>query len=159
MINIVYKSIVKKIVIVICFVSISSAIQAQKTFDPAHTKAINEAILNYVEGVYELDTARIYSSVHPELAKRGFAYNKNNAAWSSKMEMNFPQLVDLTKNWNKSGTRANKQSVRTVEIFDIQDKTASAKVTAAWGTDYFHLAYIDNKWLIVNVLWQTPPVK
>jgi hypothetical protein len=137
----------------------TTTIKAQKTFDPLHTKAITEAILNYVEGVYEMDTARIYKSVHPQMAKRGFAYNKNNSNWSPKLEMNFLQLVDLTKNWNKDGSKANKQSVRHVEIFDVQDKTASAKVTAAWGTDYFHLAYMDGKWMIVNVLWQTPPVK
>lgn len=37
----------------------------------------------------------------------------------------------------------------------ILDKTASAKLTAHWGVDSFHLAKIDGQWRIVQVLWQS----
>ena len=130
---------------------------------PCQTKAatkdseqVRAAILDYVEGVYNADTARIHKSVHPTLAKRGTWYDENNKKYSSFQEMNFQQLVDLTKTWNKDGKRANSSSPREITIYDVQDKTASAKVVAAWGTDYFHLAKIDSKWYIMNVLWQTP---
>ena len=43
------------------------------------------------------------------------------------------------------------------EIFDVLDKTASAKLTAHWGIDYFHLVKEDGKWKIYQVLWQSPP--
>ena len=33
---------------------------------------------------------------------------------------------------------------------------AIAKLTASWGTDYFLLAKMDGKWMIMQVLWQTP---
>ena len=42
-------------------------------------------------------------------------------------------------------------------IFDVQDQTASAKLTAWWGTDYLLLARYDGRWMIREVLWQTPP--
>ena len=35
------------------------------------------------------------------------------------------------------------------------NQTASAKLTAAWGVDYFHLAKYGGKWKIVHVLWQS----
>ncbi len=35
-------------------------------------EAVRQAILDYVEGVYEADPTRIERSVHPDLAKRGF---------------------------------------------------------------------------------------
>jgi hypothetical protein len=38
----------------------------------------------------------------------------------------------------------------------IQDQTASAKVTAWWGTDYILLENINDKWMIRMVLWQGP---
>jgi hypothetical protein len=44
-----------------------------------------------------------------------------------------------------------------VEIYDVQDQTASAKLTAWWGTDYLLLARIDGRWMIRQVLWQSPP--
>ena len=42
-------------------------------------------------------------------------------------------------------------------VFDVLDKTASAKLTAEWGVDYFHLAKVGGKWQIMYVLWQSPP--
>jgi len=44
-----------------------------------------------------------------------------------------------------------------VELFDVQDQTASAKLTAWWGTDYLLLAKYDGRWMIRQVLWQAPP--
>lgn len=117
---------------------------------------VEAAILDYVEGVYQVDTTRIYKSVHPTLVKRGTWYDEKNSKYSSFQEMDFQQLVNLTRSWNKDGKRANASSPRKVTVYDVQDKTASAKVVAAWGTDYFHLAKIDGKWYIMNVLWQTP---
>ena len=116
---------------------------------------VKAAVLDYVEGVYEADTTRIYRSVHPTLVKRGTWYDEKNNKYSSFQEMNFEQLINLTKTWNKDGKRADAESPREVNVYDVQDKTASAKVIAAWGTDYFHLAKIDGTWYIMNVLWQT----
>lgn len=130
----------------------SDALQLQ---DPKDSQKVKEAILDYVEGVYESDTLRIYKSVHPGLVKRGTSLNRDNGTYSEFREMTFQRLVDVAENWNKDGTRANSGSVKEIAIYDVQDKTASAKVTAVWGTDYFHLAKIDGKWWIMNVLWQS----
>jgi hypothetical protein len=46
-----------------------------------------------------------------------------------------------------------------VIILDILDKTASAKLVADWGIDYMHLAKLDGKWMIKNILWQSPPAE
>ena len=116
---------------------------------------VKEAILDYVEGVYEADTTKIYRSVHPSLVKRGTSYDRRTEEYSPFREMTFEQLVDLTKSWNKDGTRANSETIKEVIVYDVQDKTASAKLIAAWGTDYFHLAKLDGKWYIMNVLWQS----
>lgn len=126
----------------------------------ADSKEIREAILDYAEGVYTVDTLRIHKSVHPDLVKRGSWYDPQQKSYSPLEEMSFQQLIDLTHTWNRDGKRANAESIRKVEIFDIQDKTASAKLTAVWGTDYFHLVKMeDGKWYIMNVLWQSHPHK
>lgn len=130
-----------------------------KTFTRAEVKErelMKTAILDYVEGVDKTDTTRIYKSVHPSLVKRGIWYDKEENKYSSFQEMNFRQLVDLSRNWNKDGSKAVSNSPREVTVFDVQDKTASAKVVAAWGTDYLHLAKIDDRWYIMNVLSEKP---
>lgn len=118
-------------------------------------KLVKEAVLDYVEGVYQADTTRIYKSVHPTLVKRGTSFDRQKKEYRPFNEMTFQQLVNLTKNWNRDGTRANSETIKDVTVYDVQDKTASAKVVASWGTDYFHLAKIDGKWYIMNVLWQS----
>ncbi len=119
--------------------------------------AVRQACLDYVEGVYEVNPAKIERSVHPELAKRGFFVKKGETAYSPHT-MTFAELVELSKNYNKAGKLA-KDAVKEVIVFDVVDQTASAKVTAVWGIDYIHLAKYDGKWKIINILWQTPPKK
>ena len=46
---------------------------------------------------------------------------------------------------------------KTIEIFEVLDQTASAKLTARWGIDYLLLARYDGRWMISHVLWQSPP--
>ena len=121
----------------------------------ADREGVRAAVLDYVEGIYEVDASRIERSVHPDLAKRGFFVKKGETAYSPHV-MTFQQLVDLAKNYNKDG-HVKKDAPKEIVIYDISDQTASAKLTAVWGIDYIHLAKYDGKWKFVNVLWQTPP--
>lgn len=118
-------------------------------------EAVKQAVLDYVEGIYEVDHTRIERSVHPELAKRGFYVKKGETAYSSS-PMTFAQLVELAKTYNKGG-RVPKDAPKEVIIYDVLDQTASAKLIAVWGIDYMHLAKYEGKWMIVNILWQTQP--
>ena len=119
--------------------------------------AVRQAALDYVEGVYEVDPTRIERSVHPDLVKRGFYIKKGETAYSFS-PMTFAELVNLAKTYNKSG-RVPKDAPKEVTVLDVLDQTASVKVVAVWGVDYMHLAKYDGKWMIVNILWQSPPRK
>ena len=48
-------------------------------------------------------------------------------------------------------------NLKEIEIYDVNTKTASAKLTAEWGVDYFHLSKVNDQWKIVNVIWQSMP--
>jgi len=43
-----------------------------------------------------------------------------------------------------------------VEVLDVMNTIASAKVTAWWGTDYILLAKDNGKWMIEQVIWEGP---
>jgi hypothetical protein len=127
------------------------------TLKQEETKKVEAAIRDYVEGIYQADTTRIYRSVHPELRKRGYYFRGEEKGYTGKLEMSFEQLVKLTTAWNKDGENANENSPKEITVYEVLDKTASGKVVAEWGIDYFHLAKLDGKWYIMNVLWQSPP--
>lgn len=121
----------------------------------ADRQAVEQAVLDYVDALYQVDAARIDRSVHPELAKRGFLARGGGAYAESTMS--FEQLRSLAERWNSAGRVDPAKAPRTVKVLDVLDQTASAKLTAHWGVDYMHLARYDGRWMIVNVLWQSPP--
>ena len=145
----------RKLILLIAAVVVLPVAASAQT--DAEREAVRQAVLDYVEGIYEVNPARIERSVHPDLAKRGFFVKRGETAYSSDV-MTFKQLVELAATYNKNG-RVPKDAPKEVVIYDISDQTASAKLTAVWGIDYIHLAKYDGKWKFVNVLWQTHPPK
>lgn len=122
----------------------------------ADSAGVRAAVLDYVEGIYRVDTARIYRSVRPELAKRGYYIARGQTTYSNS-PMTFAELVNTARTWNREGRVDPERAPKEIQILDLLDQTASAKLVAHWGIDYFHLAKYDGRWMIVNVLWQTPP--
>lgn len=128
---------------------------AQKT--TTDIEGVKAACYDYINAFYKADTTLAYKSVHKSVRKTGFYFNEDKGHYSDQLEMPFDQLVALAKRWNGTGKRADENTARNVEIFEVSDKTAIAKVTAVWGIDYISLMKIEDKWMIVNVLWQSPP--
>lgn len=123
----------------------------------ADRAAVQQAALDYVEGLYLADTSRIERSVHPQLTKRGFWRDSVSEPWGAQTTMTYDQLIALTKTWNAKKDRDT--TIKKVDVFDVADQTASAKVTAMWGIDYLQLAKYDGRWKIINILWQAHPAK
>jgi hypothetical protein len=119
-------------------------------------EAVRQAALDYVDGIYEVKPDRIQRSVHPSLVKRGF-YRKDASTPYVEMPMTYEQLVNLAGSWNKAGTRDT--SIKKVEVLEVLDQTAVAKVTASWGIDYMLLGKYDGAWKISQILWQSHPPK
>ena len=142
----------KKLLILLCLALLSFQTFSQNP----DRRAVHDAILDYVEAMYESSPERIDRSVHPDLVKRGFYWKSANGDYSDMTTMTFAQLRQIAKDWNRSGWLPA-DAVKEIEIFDVKDKTALAKLTAHWGTDYFQLAKIEDRWLIMNILWQAEP--
>ena len=123
----------------------------------ADREAVRQTALDYVEGIYTVDTSRIERSVSRNLTKRGFWREPNDAAYRPETVMTFDQLMKLTAAWNKDGKRDT--SIKEVTVLEVLDQTASAKVVAMWGIDYMHLAKYDGRWQIINIVWQAHPPK
>ncbi|NNF35379.1 MAG: hypothetical protein HKN68_14815 [Saprospiraceae bacterium] len=150
------KSFIISMMCIACFLAFTTS-SLKGPEDHPEFKSVHEAVSNYVNGLYMVDTTLIEASVHPELRKRGYWYNSNAGAYRDNLDMSFNQLRSLAGKWNLDGKQANEKTIKKIEIYDINSKTATARLTAAWGLDYFHLAKLDDKWMIMNVLWQSLP--
>jgi hypothetical protein len=117
---------------------------------------VSAAVINYVDALYEVKPELIAESVHPDLHKFGYWKAKDATDYDEGSSMSYDQLVALAGKWNAKGWLPE-NAPRHITIFEVLDKTAIAKLEAWWGTDYFQLAKIDGRWMIMNILWQGPP--
>lgn len=139
----------------VVLVTVVAALGTGRIDKSSETRAVERAVLDYVEALYEVKPELIDRGVHSELAKRGFGRNETGEYRESTMS--FAQLRSLAERWNARGRVDPKAARKEVVVLDVLDKTASAKLVASWGIDYMHLAKYDGEWKIVNVLWQAPP--
>ena len=117
-------------------------------------KAVEAAVRDYVEGIYEVDPDRIRRSVHPDLQKFGFARRSPDDEYRV-IPMTFDQLVELAATYNADGSKVPSDAPKEIVDPVLLAQTATAMLPASWGVDYFHLAQYDARWQNVHVLWQT----
>ena len=144
------------LVVVVLLAGLSSMEARNQT--TSDKEAVRQAVLDYVEGIYTTDPARVERSVHPNLAKLGFYRPPADSAYRPGATMTLARLLEVAKNFNKDG-KLPKNAPKEVVIYEVMDQTATAKLVADWGIDYMHLGKFDGKWQIINVLWQSHPPK
>ena len=125
---------------------------AQATPDRA---GVSAAALDYLEGFYEGDTAKLIRSVRPEVAKYGFEWVKDRARYEGE-RMSWDEILGYARRFRANNRTTPATAPKKVELLDVLDQTAAAKVTAWWGTDYLLLARYEGRWMITQVLWQSP---
>ncbi len=121
----------------------------------AEQAAVRSAALDYVEGFYTGDTARLVRSVAKNVFKYGYWQNKPGEAYAPEV-MTYAQIIQYGLDIKSGKSKTPPNAPKEVAVFEVQDQTASAKVTAWWGTDYLLLAKNDGRWQITHVLWQGP---
>jgi hypothetical protein len=117
---------------------------------------IERACLDYIEGFYEGDTAKIIRSIKPSLYKFGYWKNKTSNKYEPDEHMTYQEAIKYARNVYEKKKFTNEGSPKKVEVLDIMHTIASAKVTAWWGVDYVLLSKQDDTWMIEEVLWEGP---
>jgi hypothetical protein len=138
----------------IAIVLLPSAVVAQSRADDR--ERVRRAVLDYVEGFYEGDSAKLVRSVRPEVFKYGFFVPRDSTQYLGE-QMTWPDFHAYANRVRTNKRFAPPTAPKDIVIFDVLDQTASAKLTAFWGVDYLLLAKYDGKWMITHVLWQSPP--
>ena len=119
-------------------------------------EGIRQAVLDYADSAYQVRPELVDRSVHPHLQKIGYVPSREGEGYR-ELWMNFYELKELVSGWNKEGRFDPATAKREIEILDRLDTTAVARLDAEWGIDFFHLAKVDGRWMIMNVIWQTYP--
>jgi hypothetical protein len=120
----------------------------------ADSAAIRTAALDYIEGWYTGNAERMERAVHPDLAKR--IMNTDPRGRRVLGHQSAMTLVLNTRGGGGKETPAAEQR-KDVRILDIFGNAASVRIDAGTWVDYLHVARWNDRWVIVNVLWELRP--
>ena len=143
----------KSLLSVLFFLFIFNSTVAQNS---SEHKAVEKACMKYLEGFYEGDTSKLKASLQPSLNKFGFWKDKNSGKYKQQGHMSFNKALEYAKGVLEKKNFPKSDAPKSVEILDIGNSIASAKVTAWWGIDYMLLSKRGNKWMIEQVIWEGP---
>ena len=139
--------------ILIAVVGIIGATPAQAQ-TAADSSAIVATALDYIDGFYTSDAARMERALHLDLAKR--IVRDPAGPESSLQNMTAEQLVQATAGGGARGIPEDAR-LEDVSILDIYNNMASVRIDAGLWIDYLHIARWNGEWKIVNVLWEMAP--
>lgn len=142
------KSIILSAFLALSFISFSQ--------NEDHKTAIEITLNNYIDGFYKGDTVALKKALKPRLNKFGYRKNKETKVYEYYQHMNYEQAMAFVQKMKAEGKTRDESEIRKVEVLDIGNHIASAKVTAVWGIDYMTLSKDNGQWLIEQVIWEGP---
>ncbi len=120
-----------------------TALSAQENC--ADETAVRGAALDYVQGWYDADGARMRRALHPDLAKRGLVED-------ALRPITAEALIELTANGMGKSQPGKKE--KTITVLDISGSIAAVKIVSDQFVDYLQLGKMKGRWEIINVLWE-----
>jgi hypothetical protein len=117
---------------------------------PGYEAEIVACALDYYEGWFDGDAARMERALHPELVKRSLADDGSEVDTMTAQEM-----IAATAAGRGRERDAAIAGDRRIEVssVDIHGDVAGVTVRSSLYVDYLHLARTREGWKIVNVLW------
>jgi len=136
--------------IIITLLFIPYALSAHTTDD---LQAIRQAVLDYIESQEQVIPKRMERSLDRELAKRTYWLNAEGEEFI--MHSDYETMLKIAASYNKKGDKFGPNPKKHIEVFDIDQRVASVKLTVDDWIDYMHLyKNQQGQWKVINVLWQ-----
>lgn len=112
-------------------------------------RAIVATALDYYEGWFDGEPARMERALHPDLVKRSLAEDGMSVETISAREMveATAKGIGLTRDPGKQARDIQ------IQVDHVYEDIATVTVTSAIYVDYLQLARTRDGWKIVNVLW------
>jgi hypothetical protein len=105
-----------------------------------------EYVTSFYSGSAEERAARIERVLHPLLAKRSPSHLQEDGTF---YEWTVPKMIEIAA----GSVDEPAKRPYSVRVLDLSRSMASVRTDADWGIDYMHLAKVDGRWRVVNVLW------
>ena len=111
--------------------------------------SIERAARDYIEGYLTGDAERMADCLHPEFTKRSTEPDESSGA----LRIDAMSRADMVAVAAR-GRGARWPKAYTLTVHDAFRNIASVTVNSAGYVDYLHIARFEDRWRIVNVLWE-----
>ena len=120
--------------------------------DEQDRAAIERTVLDYLEGWYTGDAARMERALHPELAKR-MVGTEPRSGRSLLQPIGASAMIAYAAA-GVGKLKAGESAGIEVAILDVFHDMAMVRANSLRFIDYIQLGRLDGRWKIVNVLWE-----
>ena len=114
---------------------------------PTDQDLIRRTALDYFEGWFDGDAARMERALHPDLVKRSPGEHASPLGITTAERM-----VEMTKLGEGRADAADRRIE--VEILDVYEDISSVLVRSVPYHEYLHLVRTRDGWRIANALWR-----
>jgi hypothetical protein len=143
------KNLLIVLISIVFIISAATSISAQTAEDSTLIKSVT---LDYIEGWYTADSARMANALAPDLKKTGFVISHKSGNLQ-KLDATYSQMVEWTS--KKPNEIAQNPDIKLgVDILEIGKNIAVVKTTSPHFTDYLLLGKIDGTWKIYSAIWE-----
>jgi len=115
----------------------------------SNEEQIKTTALNYIEGWYSADTARMNAALADNLAKRGFVVNHK----TNELQINEATKTQMLEWTGKKPNelKANPDINIEIKIIEIGQNIAMVKTITPNFIDYIHMGNFNNEWKIYKI--------
>ena len=113
---------------------------------------ITKACMDYYAAYYTADPDRMTGCLHSSFAKRRVAYDAAPGTWKTQ-HIDRDTMVAATARGGGSTSVPETERWVHITMVDVSGRMASVKIVAYPFVEYVHLGKFDERWQIVNVLW------
>lgn len=117
------------------------------------TLEIKKISLGYLIALQELKPTLMKEVMNDSLNKVTIGFNRSLRK-EVVTAISKTRMIENAKNWNKSNTRFPPDPSNQIKILDIYHRIATVKLYSDNWVEYLHLIKTNNKWSIINLLWQ-----
>ena len=122
-----------------------------ETIRPQDAAAIRRCILDYFEGWFDGNAARMDRALHPGLAKHALAQGPDRSETLDVTTKD--EMVELTRQGRGRQRDAPDRAIR-IDIASVSGDIASVVVHSAVYVEYALLARTSDGWRITGTLWR-----
>lgn len=123
--------------------NLAFATQPQTTSDEI---AVRTTVIDYIEGYYTGDAARMEKSLHPHYLKHTISGFDNQMSMTEKTGL---QMVQDVRSGGPQDPSTRKEQIT---VLDVTGDIASAKLVTPHWVDYLTLSKWHGEWKIVSVV-------